>query len=379
MTCATRLCSLMRAFASSVASLRPSNSARSEHGPISRLHMRKIKVFGGCLLALFCWLLPLVSTAKVAISSQPREAAGRIQVAPLVSGVAKAETALGTYWELGRWQLDSRLDIVLLHGCSTDDVYGFWETINGCSGNIEVRFNKARVYKSQEEELDTLRANFDKLSERANDEQRSIYFTKYHATQLALRLQHAQVINAIDDLGGRMLVKDYRDTSGFFAAMKDEGHLVTIDGTAYELQGFNEVVDKNIAVSMNGVEQWVKKSRREIVLAVAGVAFGLALAIFLLIWIVRWVRRKSAHAKEKVQQLKDAAVGQVDKLQAAHQRHKVRSVMMDETIREMTRTALSGADAKSKEVLIGELRKAIESGNHELANALELALALKKA
>lgn len=48
--------------------------------------------------------------------------------------------------------------------------------------------------------------------------------------------------------------------------------------------------------------------------------------------------------------------------------------MMDETIREMTRTALNNTDDRSKEVLIGELRKAIESGNHELANALELAL-----
>ena len=40
----------------------------------------------------------------------------------------------------------------------------------------------------------------------------------------------------------------------------------------------------------------------------------------------------------------------------------------------MTRTALSGSDNQSKEVLIAELRKAIESGNHELANTLEIAL-----
>ena len=48
--------------------------------------------------------------------------------------------------------------------------------------------------------------------------------------------------------------------------------------------------------------------------------------------------------------------------------------MVDETIREMTRTALNATDDKNKEILIAELRKAIESGNHELANALELAL-----
>ena len=156
--------------------------------------------------------------------------------------------------------------------------------------------------------------------------------------------------------------------------MKDNDHVLMVDGAAYVLQGFEEVVSKNINVAISSVEGRIETDRRETMQFVSLIVFALLLGIFLFIKIVRFTRSRLSLAKEKAQQLRGLAAEQVNRVQAAHQRRKVRSVMMDETIREMTRTAVGASDTKSKEILIAELRKAIENGNHELASALESAL-----
>lgn len=185
---------------------------------------------------------------------------------------------------------------------------------------------------------------------------------------------HLTELNNYERSGWGLSVKYNGGLSEIFEKVRGGEYLLNIDGTSYEIEKFQELTQNGIELAINELNDEIKNRRREIVFSIAIAILGFLVSLFVFVKLVLFLRKRFSQAKEKAQHLKDAAADQIDKFQAANQRRKVRSVVVDETIREMTRTALSATDDKSKEILIAELRKAIESGNHELANALEIAL-----
>ena len=246
--------------------------------------------------------------------------------------------------------------------------------VSKCFGEFGVLVSEERVRARHKTYIDRLSASLDRGVAKLNEHNRiREAYDAALAMDSLVRIQREELQRHVD-AGWRVDSGGVYRGSVDFDNVRDKGHLLMVNEVGYELQGFKTLVENNIATVERTVTEQIEQERGKVLTRTALAALGLAVGAFMLFWLLRFVRKYLGHAKEKARQLKDAASGKVDKLQAANQRRKVRSVMMDETIREMTRTALSGADKQSKEVLIAELRKAIESGNHELANALETAL-----
>lgn len=308
------------------------------------------------------------------MSSQSIDSVAKFNVAPVLSEFAdERNSALGT-WSLGRWKLDENHDIEARYFCISGYRYGVYPYMANCFGDLQVLVSQERLLATHKRHREILAATQAREMARLDPLLQIVYEQRNAAAMNSLLQMQIQEANDYSDAGWRVWREGAISAVEVFTNVREKGHLLMVNDRGFDLQGFKGIVEKNIVIAERAGMKQIEEERRQVLTMSALVALGLAVGTFLLFWLVRFVRSHLAQAKEKARQLKDAAAGQVDKLQAAHQRHKVRSVMMDETIREMTRTALSGADAKSKEVLIGELRKAIESGNHELANALELAL-----
>lgn len=280
----------------------------------------------------------------------------------------------GNYWKFGRWQLDEMHYLESGYGCFLDISYGFWPTPGKCFGSFDVYIDKLKFKEKQDKELSDLAAKHQKLNLESNRFQRLLQVNENIFELKTLQDIHSAQLNNFERSGWDLSVKYKGDLSEIFEKVRGGGYLLSIDGKSCEIEKFQELTQNGIKLAVDELNDEVKNRRREIVFTIAIAVLGVLVSLFVFVKLVLFLRKRFSQAKEKAQQLKDAAADQIDKLQAANQRRKVRSVVVDETIREMTRTALSATDDKSKEILIAELRKAIESGNHELANALEIAL-----
>lgn len=321
------------------------------------------------IIAAFIVLqFPFTVLAQVEISSK-NKGADKFLRAQIVDEEASPKNDVGNYWRLGKWRLSELLYLEADYWCSINRSYDFWPVLRKCSGDFVVRVDKEKFSENHEKEIHDL----EKKLKRDLDGGPPLSIGAVWKIKIA-QDEYWNRVNRLDQVDWKVPIKDYRSTSEFFDAVKNDGHLLIIDDQSYEVENFSEIAGRGIDLVVSESNNHIKEERREILFGAAFAALGLIFLLFLFVKLVRLARSRFYQAKEKVQQLKEAAADQLDKLQAANQRRKVRSVVVDETIREMTRTALSATDDKSKEILIAELRKAIESGNHELANALELAL-----
>lgn len=280
----------------------------------------------------------------------------------------------GNYWKFGRWQLDEMHYLESGYGCSTSISYGFWPIPGECFGSFDIYIDKLKFKEKQNKELSDLTAKHQKLNSEENRFQRLLQVNGKIMELKILQDIHLTELNNYERSGWGLSVKYNGGLSEIFEKVRGGEYLLNIDGTSYEIEKFQELTQNGIELAINELNDEIKNRRREIVFSIAIAILGFLVSLFVFVKLVLFLRKRFSQAKEKAQHLKDAAADQIDKFQAANQRRKVRSVVVDETIREMTRTALSATDDKSKEILIAELRKAIESGNHELANALEIAL-----
>lgn len=309
--------------------------------------------------------------AQVELSSRKLEADGNYFRSHVVS--EDAYPIYSTNWIIGRWQLNDLLNLEAGYECEINHTYEFWPSIGKCYGNFIVLVDKEKFTEQHKKKLGDLEDQFRRELDK-NPFQGFLLSTKNQIEISNAQDSYLSQFESLQKSGWRLPVKNFSGTSDIFKNIKDDEHFLVIEGRIYEIERFSEIAENGIKLVISGSNNYVKEQKRQIVFVLAIWVFGLAAAWFFVVKLVKFLRGSISQAKLKAQQLKDTAEEQLDKLQAANQRRKVRSVMVDETIREMTRTALNATDDKNKEILIAELRKAIESGNHELANALELAL-----
>lgn len=338
------------------------------------LNVLNVRLFFFALACSCCY--SVASAAEDELSSKSRSEARNVKVAPSVSEASSSLDRPGSdnYWILGRWSLSGYYDVEAKYGCSIEKVNGFWPVMGECRGDLDLMVNRERFIQTYDEAQANLEAQEAKERKRTDPLQwyaRSIEYSRLKGDLLDRRLQAQSML--IRE-GWKVPAFMQRSAHPDFAAIQRGSHVLTFGGEFFEPQDFGRIAEKGIDEVQHAVHASIAKDRRDIVIGVSLSALGLVLAAYLSMLLYRFARKRFVLAKEKAKQLKDVAADQVDKLQAAHQRRKVRAVVMDETIREMTRSAVGEADARSKELLVAELRKAIESGNHELANALELAL-----
>lgn len=320
------------------------------------MNSKKRKIY---IVISFIFLqIPLTTQAKFEISSQPSEQVKEFTTLHNIDKSAYSANSINNYWKFGKWKLSDILYLEASYGCSINTIYIFWPALNKCSGALEIYVDELELIKKQREEIENLLAQQEKS--------KSITNTYIHTIQLnSMREDHLDELSRLKKIDWR--IPNYLSTDQEFENIRSDKYILSIDGENYKLEDFPNISRNGIDLTLNGTNNTIKKERLEIITGVVASFAAFIVGIFLFIKLFRYTRNRLYQAKE-------AASNQLNKLQAANQRRKVRSVMMDETIREMTRTALNNTDDRSKEVLIVELRKAIESGNHELANALELAL-----
>ncbi|MFC7461048.1 hypothetical protein ACFQU0_11510 [Hydrogenophaga defluvii] len=277
------------------------------------------------------------------------------------------------------WRVGPTIDIVATHSCSVRYSHlfegVFWPRGTDCDRSLFATFNKVRY-------LDAIEEAMRSRGERMNREMWSNpYYLKVVAedagpwSDVAAKVLKFEKSNwKLDNASG------VSAESLFDSALKGDALKLNFANGAQhiELAKFNELLSFALTENAKHAEERyvADKRKAQIALILYGSIFALGLLILYAIW--RFVRRNyaraNAMAREKAEVVASAATGAVNKLHQANELRKVRSAIMDETVREMTRQSLSSASPESKEVLVAELRKAIESGNHELANALELAL-----
>jgi hypothetical protein len=306
--------------------------------------------------------LVFAQSGQIELTSKSRGDVKNVEVVPVAAdGSARWSPAGGVY------------DVVVGYGCSEDIAFDFWPILGKCSGHLFLKMDKDRLIKSYDNKIAQLKAEEDAARKKLGPFGGLSVGSEFASKTTDLLLDRYKLESYLIRNNWHVPAHILQDNYDF-SALQRGSHVLGVDGAFFDLQGFGPVSERVIAEGLNAERERVGRERQQIV----GRAFFTVLALVLggcaTILLFRFARKRLALAKEKAKQFKDVAADQVDKLQAAHQRRKVRAVVMDETIREMTRAAVGGADARSKELLVAELRKAIESGNHELANALELAL-----
>lgn len=275
--------------------------------------------------------------------------------APFVGVPESSYNYLPNSIDFGKWMITDELNIQAKYTCWIKDQYGFWPELD-CEGKFSIYYDRDRILARQDAEIKALKEN---------DKE---FFLKF----LLIKKKHIQEIDYLDQNVGKQV--GVSQSISTFDDVINKGHYVSIDGVNYLLEDLKSHSESAMAAVVTSANARVDQKRKEIITISVSAVFGLAILIYVIRKLAVHLRRHLKKVREKAQKLKDSTFVKIDELQAAHQRRKVRAVMMDETIREMTRTSLNEADSKSKEVLLAELRKAIENGNHELANALESAL-----
>lgn len=254
------------------------------------------------------------------------------------------------------WSIDDVKEFAAHYVCYPERVAGIWPVAVDCRGYLKVMVNRDKLKARQDKEVKELDK---KLEEQKNKNAENDFRSVFWAGSLRSDLlgRHAQEYG---NLEGEVVVDD---SFGDFEKIISEGRVVDYGGRAYRLNGFGEASEKAKKVQLAVFQRKFFDDSLQVFYDAVIVFPFLAAFGFLIIFAYK----KYGVAIAYVQGGFKAISGKME-------RRAVRSKVMDETIREMTRQALSEADEKSKRVLQDELVKAVENGNHELASALAQAI-----
>lgn len=291
--------------------------------------------------------------------------------APFVGVLESGHFSPKNSTEFGIWKINDELNIKAEYSCWLERQYGFWPELD-CQGKFSIYYDRDGVLarKAAYREIILARQAAERKAQKEKGEWRvaELLLMKEHFDEIQ-NFDHNDDVN--QKLSESLVVSQSKAT---FENVINKGHYVSIDGVNYLLENLKSHSASEMADVVTFANGILEQERKKVITISVLTVLGLAILTYVIHKLVVYLRRHLKKVRERTQKLKDSTFVKVDELRAAHQRRKVRAVMMDETIREMTRTSLNETDSKSKEVLLAELRKAIENGNHELANALESAL-----
>ena len=143
--------------------------------------------------------------------------------------------------------------------------------------------------------------------------------------------------------------------------------VVAINSRMYELEGFLERASTGYEVAFEDARSTVLNAR----LVVIGKFLG-GLAIMLL--AVSAIRRAAAVLPAIVTRVWDVIVSSLGRASREYKKIRLRRVIEDEVIRQMTRSAVMGASEPEKVAIRGQIKQALDNGNYELARSLRSVL-----
>lgn len=158
----------------------------------------------------------------------------------------------------------------------------------------------------------------------------------------------------------RGVYSDDFDGADFLVAILNQSRpIIEFNGLQYELEGLAEYVKADYNASLKRENDEVFNERLEVV----GPVLGGLLFICIVYLIIRAAIRKAPDVARCVTSGVQKTIDEANK-------RKVRSVVVDEAIRQTTRTAIASASESEKAVLRNQIKHALDSGNHDTAKAL---------
>lgn len=239
--------------------------------------------------------------------------------------VVRAEKPTGLIVGYAKWPINDAWQIEVRHICRQVLLFEFWPLSPACEGYLDRNPNDVAAARLPIEAL--------------------AYRLQARSSSRDPRLRVAGELGSPEEL--------------FKLLLAQESPVISVDGKLYELEGFRErhaaVAEADLQAARS--EAWAK--RGEIVGMGLGFLAFLAVAIYLL-----------RHARVAASKVGAGVKLGVAASLAEAERRKVRNVVIDEAIRQTTRSAIAGASEEEKAALRGQIKQALDSGNHELALSL---------
>lgn len=225
----------------------------------------------------------------------------------------------------GLWKIEGPWQVEGHYYCPIEKVYGFWPVSATCKG----------------------------------------FLSLYDGT-----LSHNDAIISTsvrpDDMGLRVGGKVVKSGEVFNLLQERNTEIVELESQRYQLQGLFERAKAGYSKAITGARQELFKARIvSIVIALAAIVASIGAA-----FIIRWLYRKIAKTPEVLKRFYFESKNAAKRVLVMSERNKVRRVVMDEVIREATRSALNCASEDEKSALRSQIKQAIDDGNHEVAKSL---------
>lgn len=261
--------------------------------------------------------------------------------------------------EYGQWRIDDVNNVKANYICSIDRGLFRWPSIGWCRGFVSLSADYDALREYSRKEMMDLRESI------AAERDINPFLSEITGGMSIESLEASQKLRET-----RLILRGLNaseDSRILFRDIYEGDRYLVVDDSAFVLENFDDLTNEAIEMVEHEGKIYVKNEKIKILVFVLlgvivfGVLFRLRGEVF-------------GICLSGIKTAKNNIFMLIKKLLEINRRQRVRAVLMDEGVRVVARSVLNSADDGRKELLISELRKAIESGNHDLANALEFAL-----